>query len=147
MSAKDKQLCEKCFERLATRHICYGHTGETKELCEVCYEETASIDELACDRLIRDGIQHGKCRFCAEPAVGGSGGSIPLLGQQLFLWCEECQKDLIEFAQEPENAFSEEIPVDAATDERLSRLWEDRERRQERFMKERVMKRRSKRHG
>lgn len=148
MSSPNQLLCDKCHQRPATCHICYAHTGEKKDLCENCYAEIASPEELASSRHVRDSIQRGKCSYCGEPAVGGSGGIMPLLGEQLHLWCEQCRQDLVEFAQRPENAVPKEFPVaDQAGMKRLAQQFADRERRQEEFMKQRLLERKSKGNG
>lgn len=117
-------------------------------MCETCYKESASPEELASDQHIRDVIRKGKCRFCGQPAVGGSGGFMPVLGEQFFIWCEQCRQDLVEFAQRPENALPKDFPFDdAAAQERVSQQLADRERRQEEFMKQKVLERRSKSDG
>lgn len=145
MTARDQKLCERCHKRLATFHICYGHTGESKHLCEQCYRESASPEELASSDHFRDIVRNGKCKFCGQPAVGGSGGSLEaLIGREPFLWCEPCRRDLVEFWQRRENAMPEWPFDDKAAQERVSKQMADRERRQEEFMRQRVSERRSK---
>jgi hypothetical protein len=146
MSSQDEKLCDLCRERPATCHIMYGNLDETKDLCEACHQESSSPEDQAARNQIRDAIRNGKCRFCGRPAAGGSGGFIPFLGEQLFLWCEECRKDLAEFSRMPENALSEDdYPFDdEAAQQRLEKESAERERRQEEFMKQKVLNRRSK---
>jgi protein-arginine kinase activator protein McsA len=121
MPDKEHGLCESCHEREATQHICYGGTGVSKHLCVTCYDHLASSEELASDRYFRDAIQNGKCKNCGERAAGGCGGLMPLLAEQLELWCEQCRLDLVEFANRPENVLSEDFPFDdPAAQERLS---------------------------
>ena len=67
---------------------------------------------------------------------------MPLLGEQLELWCEQCRQDLLEFANRPENALSEDFPFDdAAAQERLSQQLAEREKRQDQFMKKKILAR------
>ncbi|PYK99304.1 MAG: hypothetical protein DME19_09150 [Verrucomicrobia bacterium] len=40
------------------------------------------------------------------------GSSHGILEEQLFLWCESCRHDWVEFAQRPENALLEDFPFD-----------------------------------
>jgi len=144
MTAQDQKLCERCRERPATFHVCYGHTGESKHLCEQCYRESASPGELASSDNIRDIVRNGKCRFCGQPAVGGSGGSLgAFIGAEHFLWCERCRRDLVEFAQRPENAIPEFPFDDEAAQKRVSQQMAERERRQDEFIRQRVSERRS----
>jgi hypothetical protein len=147
MAAQDRKLCERCNERHATHHICYGHTGESKHLCEQCYKESAFPEELASSDRIRDIVRNGKCRFCGAPAAGGSVScSIPgVMDEQTNLWCESCRRDLVEFGRRPENVIPTAFPFDdEAAQERLSQQMAERERRQEEFMRKRVSARRSK---
>ena len=144
MTAQDQKLCEKCNEHPATCFICNGNTGESKHLCEQCYRESASAEELASTDNLRDIVRTGQCRFCGQPAVGGSGGSLgALIGAESFLWCEPCRQDLVEFAQRPENAIAAWPFDDEAAQERASQQMADRERRQDEFMKQKVAVRRS----
>ena len=148
MTAQEQKLCDRCHERPATCHICCGNTGETKDLCETCYQESASPLELASTKQFRETVRKGKCKYCGQPAVGGSGGFIPVLGEQLFLWCEKCRLDLVEFYQRPENALPGDYPFDdKAAQERVSQQFAERERRQEEYMRQRVSERRSKNDG
>ena len=136
-------LCEACHEREATHHICYGGTGVSRHLCVACYGQLASPEELFSDRHSRDAIQNGKCKYCGEPAAGGCGGFMPLFGEQLELWCEQCRQDLAEFANRPENALGEDLPFDdVAAQERLSQQLAEREERQDQFMKKKILARR-----
>jgi hypothetical protein len=69
---------------------------------------------------------------------------MPFLGEQLFLWCERCRQDLVEFAERPENAIPEFPFDDEVAQKRASQQLADRERRQGEFMKQKVLERRSK---
>ena len=143
MPVQDQQLCERCHERPATYHICDASTGRSKHLCEQCYRESASPEDLASADGFRDVVRHGKCRFCGQPAVGGSGGSLgAFIGAEPFLWCEPCRRDLVEFAQQPENAIPEWSFDDETAQERASQQLAERERRQDEFMRRKVSERR-----
>ena len=164
MTGPDQKLCDRCHERPATCHICFGHTGETKDLCETCYGESAPPEELASAQQIQQIIRNGKCRYCGEPAVGGGGplvsdflanlmaNLLPSMavvtsrpGYPFHLWCEQCRKDLVEFAHRPENAIPDWPFDDEAAQRLVTEQLADRERRQEEFMKQRVLERKSKR--
>ena len=148
MTDQDRKLCERCNERAATSTICNVSTGMSEHLCEPCSRELASAEDLAFTDDLRQIIRTGKCRFCGQPAVGGSGGSLgALIGAEPFLWCDACRRDLVEFWQRPENKISE-LPFDnEAAQERFSKQFAESERRQEEFMKQRVMERKSKNDG
>ena len=143
MTTHTDKLCDRCHERPATCHICYGHTGETKDLCETCYRDSASPEELASSQQIQDSIRNGKCKYCGEPAVGGCGGFMPMLGEQLDLWCEQCRQDLVEFGSRPENAIPDFPFDDEAAQALVSQQLAEYKSRKEEFMKRKISARRS----
>ena len=143
MTTQDEKHCDRCHERPATCHICYGLTGETKDLCETCYRASASPEELASSQQIQEAIRSGKCKYCGEPAAGGCGGFMPMLGEQLDLWCEQCRQDLVEFASRPENAIPDFPFDDEAAQELVPQQLAEHERRQEEFMRWKISERRS----
>lgn len=145
MTAQVQKLCDRCHERPATCHICYGHSGETKDLCEACYEQSASPVEAGFKKRKEELIRTGSCQYCGAPAKIGTFGFSAIFGEEVKLWCEQCRRDLAEFALRPENALPEDIPFDdEAALERLSQQFAEREHRQKEFMKQRILERRSK---
>jgi protein-arginine kinase activator protein McsA len=139
MATEEERLCDACHSREAIHFICYGDTGETRNLCMTCFERLSSREELALHRQFIDRVRTGRCSYCGEPAVGGSGGQAELL-----LWCEACRLDLVEFASRPENDLSEPWPFDdEAAQERLTRELDERDLREQEFMRQRISERRS----
>lgn len=103
--------------------------------------------------------EHGgpKCKYCGAPATTGRAIGFPSLLEVGFpslakkdfvlrcweRWCEQCAQDLAEFARRPEGARPASAPSDdVAAQERLSQQLAERERRQDEFMKQRVLERR-----
>ena len=147
MSEKDKRLCEKCHERPATCHICDASTGKSQDLCEACFQESALPEVLAGSNELKETIRNGKCKYCGQPATGGSGDTDPL-GKRFNLYCKQCSLDLAEFYQMPEN----DLPIDFSFDDpkkMKQRLQQHREleRRLKEFIKQRISKRKSKGNG
>jgi predicted amidophosphoribosyltransferase len=136
MSDKDYRFCEVCHTR-ATQFICDGVTGVTKAFCATCYEQSVSPVMWSLVKQFRDTIQSGRCKYCDEPAVRSSG-----FGGHIELWCEQCGQDLAEFAHRPENALPTDLPFDdVAAQERLLQQLTARDRRQEEFMKQKILER------
>src|SRR5215467_12586778 len=96
-------LCEKCRDRPATHHVCFGGTGKSTDLCEPCFRAYSPPEVLASSDLFRDAVRKGRCKYCGDPAAGGFGGSSPFLGESLDLWCDACRRDLVDFDSRPEN--------------------------------------------
>jgi hypothetical protein len=91
-------------------------------------------------------VRTGKCKYCGQPAAGGSiSGGWP--GEEhVDLYCEPCQKDYAEFMSRPENKAPDDFREDddAAMEEmsaRLSRL----RAAAEHYVRQRAAERRSKR--
>ena len=146
MPDQEKKLCDACHEREATYHrmISYPEGEQVRQLCAVCFDLLASPDELASQKHIEESIKRGKCRYCGEPATGGSGWSSHVGDEQLHLWCEPCRQDLVEFGSRPENRLPDDVPEDEPAMEELSRRLAERARRKEDYMRQRISKRRSK---
>ena len=141
MSDEDHKVCDVCHKRLATHHICYGHTGETRDLCMECFEQTAAPAELESYRESTRRLRDAKCKYCGAPAIGGSTScGIPgVMDEQSEFWCKVCQLDLAEFARLPENAIPDDFDVeDEARLEQISQQLAERTRRQEEFMRQKV---------
>src|SRR5437879_1911349 len=100
-------------------------------------------DVLRPKRRKRTGVD--KCDYCGAPAVAISVAyAIPgVMDEETHLWCEQCQRDLAEFAARAENKLPDDLDVDddAAT-ERASQQLADMERRRQKFMRRRVRERR-----
>lgn len=143
MADQERKLCDVCRERPASRHTCYGSTGETRELCITCFEQTASHAELEFFRLSMDVVRNGKCRWCGAPAVGGMTGlGIPeVMEEQSNLWCEPCRLDLVEFDSRPENEMTDFPFDDEAAQAILPQQLQDYEHRKTEFMAHRVTQR------
>ena len=117
MPAEEQKLCDGCHERPATFHrtMCMGETTQTRDLCMTCWEQLASPDELASHRRFQDVIATGKCKYCGEPAAGGSfSGGLTTMEEQVDLWCEPCRADFAEFMSRPENFMPDDFPDDEA---------------------------------
>jgi hypothetical protein len=141
-----RMLCEVCQKQRAVCHItnCAEGKTSTRNLCAECYERTLSAEEVESQQKFNAELKTAACKYCGEPAVGGSGASMPFLDRLPdgasfgFLnarefWCEECQRDLTAFAQLP--------PKDGNFDGDMKRLaldLADRVQRKEAFMKEQV---------
>ena len=147
MSAPDEKLCERCKQRPATHHVCFGGTGESNDLCEACFRASSSPEVLASSDRFTEALRKGRCKYCGAPAVCGCGGSIPFAEDSLDLWCEACRQDLVEFGNMPENAIPDFPFEDKAAQERVRQQHLERERRQEEFMRQRVSQRRGRGNG
>ena len=91
--------CEVCRERVATHYLCEPHLQRTRHLCQICFDAAGIPGMEESQRRYEEAVRTGKCRFCRGQAVAGCGGSIPLLREEYQFWCEECRKDLAEYAE------------------------------------------------
>jgi hypothetical protein len=144
-------MCERCGEKHATVHITNMVDGETtaKNLCANCFQEDPAFANLRAKPDLADLIRTGKCNYCGEQAVSGSQSSGVVGPDEVRLLCEQCTKDLQEFAAKPENQF--DVPeIDPSLDNEkflaeLSRT-ADRskqiEARRQAFMRRKVAQRR-----
>lgn len=83
--------------------------------------------------------------YCGGPAAGGSVSFTPDL-DKTKLWCKQCSLDLKKFHKMPENAL--DFPSeDEAAQERFSQQFDEREKRKEEFMKQRISERKPKGNG
>jgi hypothetical protein len=86
-------------------------------------------------------VKRGKCDYCDAPAVAVSiCRAIPgVMKEEVQRWCEQCQRDLSEFAARPENKLPDDPDVDdvAAMDKAWQQLAE-RKRRERKFMHQKV---------
>jgi hypothetical protein len=143
MTDQDQKLCDNCHERPATSHICYGgHTGEDRSLCQICLKQDSEIGGLM--QRFNEAVRVGHCKYCGAPAETAFGGSSSVLGEHFNLVCRTCYDDLAEFARRPENAVPDWPFDDEAAQKRMPEQMAERERRQEEFMRQRVLERRSK---
>jgi hypothetical protein len=109
-----------------------------------CFEQTASPAQLESYRQSAQMLRNAKCKYCGAPAVGGSMScGIPgVMDEQNEFWCGPCRRDLGEFASRPENALSQDFDVeDEARLDQISQQLAERTRRQEEFMRQRVIER------
>jgi hypothetical protein len=108
-----------------------------------CFNQSALPSELESFRHSEHVIRTGKCKYCGEPAVGGSiSFEIPgVMDEETNLWCNPCSRDLAEFASQPENKIPDFPFDDEAAQERVSQLLADRDRREQEFMRERIRNR------
>jgi hypothetical protein len=145
-------MCEACGERHATVHLTSMVDDETttKNLCVNCFQADPSFTHLRAKPDLADFIRTGKCTYCGEPPVSGSKSSGVVGPDEVRLVCEQCTKDLQEFAAKPENQF--DVPeIDPSLDNdkflaELSRI-ADRskqiEARRQAFMRRKVAQRRA----
>jgi len=81
----------------------------------ICWEQLASPEELASQKRFQEVIRNGKCKYCGQPAAGGSfSGGFTTMQEQVNLWCELCQADYSEFMSRPENVLPDDFPDDEA---------------------------------
>jgi hypothetical protein len=73
------------------------------------------------ERQYQEAVRTGKCCFCGAQAVAGCGGSIPLLGEHYQFWCEECRKDLAEYAETARAEAEQTMPEFSVTEDGLHR--------------------------
>ena len=148
MTAETQKLCGRCQERPATCFISYGQAGETKSLCETCYNESVSPAEAGVLKRMEELIRSGSCSYCGAPAKAGLcssfGLSLQFPNSQINFGVEQCQQDLKEFGLRPENALPEVLPFDdPAAQKQLFQQLDERQRRQEAFMQQKVLERTS----
>jgi hypothetical protein len=89
----------------------------------------------------RKPVKRGKCDYCGAPAVVVSICHL-VMKEEVHRWCEQCQRDLSEFAARPENKLPDDPDVDddVAMDNALKQLAE-RKQRERQFMRQRVKNR------
>src|SRR5437773_7995944 len=126
MTDQEQNVCDVCCERPAAHHNCYGHTGQSRHLCMSCFEQSGSPTELELYRHFEQAIRNGQCKYCGAPALGGSMDHLSVRD----LWCGLCGRDLVEFANRPENAIPDWPFDDEAAQERVPKQLAERERRQ-----------------
>jgi hypothetical protein len=142
MADQDQKLCDRCHERPATSHICYGHGGESRSLCQICLRQDLEIGGLI--QRFDESVRVGHCKYCGAPAETGWGGSSSILGENFNLVCMACFDDLAAFARRPENAISDFTPGDEVALRRAAEHLADMEKRQDEFIRRRVLERKSK---
>jgi len=92
----------------------------------------------------RTSLDQGKCDYCGAPTVAISiCCAIPgVMDEEVHRWCEQCQRDLSEFAARPENKLPDDLDMDNdAAMEQMSQQLTERKRRQHEFMRQRVKER------
>lgn len=142
MPEAQKTLCDSCHKREATYHttICGGGAVEKRSLCPDCFQSLPLSDEKAFVKHFADQVAKGRCKYCGEPATGGSGGPDPLSGEKLELWCERCRQDLVQFWTRSENKLPEESSNETGAEGILQFLADIEVPKQE-FMRQRVWER------
>jgi hypothetical protein len=78
---------------------------------------------------LRQGTGGPKCQYCGAPAV-----EFHIPGAVDDRWCEECIRDLQEFAAQQDYHFS----FDPDDNEAVARFQEDLQHRQDEFMQQRL---------
>jgi hypothetical protein len=142
MADQEQKLCDRCHERPATSHICYGgHAGEGRSLCAICIREDLEVGGLT--QRFDEAVPVGHCKYCGAPAETAFGGSSSVLGDHFNLVCKTCFDDLSEFVRLPENA-SLFTPGDKVAPPKMATHLADFQRRQDEFMRQRVLQRKSK---
>ena len=109
-----------------------------------CFEQTALPAELKSYRQSEQMLRNAECKYCGAPAVGRSMScGIPgAIDEQNEFWCERCRLDLVEFASRPENAMPDDFDLeDEARLKEISQQREERTRRQEQFMRQKIRER------
>jgi hypothetical protein len=142
MVDREQKLCDRCHKRPATSHICYGHGGEGRSLCVICIREDLEVGGLT--QRFDEAVRVGHCKYCGAPAETAFGGSSSVLGDHFNLVCKTCFDDLSEFVRRPENAtlFT---PGDEVAPPKMATYIADFQGRQDEFMRQRVLQRKSKR--
>lgn len=138
MEDRFPNICDNCRQRPATRLKFLG--GEEQQfLCATCFEELASQDELDEVQRVKRLFATTKCKYCGDPAAGVSVACAieGVYDDVIEGWCARCSADLKEFSQRPENVIPDFDPDDDDTDE-MCRLMEERGRRRDEFMRERI---------
>lgn len=145
-----KIMCETCGERHATVHITNMVDGDTtaKNLCANCFQADPSFAHLRAKPDLANLIRIGKCTYCGEPPVSGSKSSGVVGPDVVHLVCEQCTRDLQEFAAKPENQF--DVPeIDPSLDNdkylaelsRMAARCKQIEARRQAFMRRKVAQR------
>jgi hypothetical protein len=143
MSDQDQKLCDSCHERPGTNHICYGgHAGEGRSLCDTCLKQDFEVGGLM--QRFNEAVRVGHCKYCGAPAETAFGGSSSILGDHFNLVCMACFDDLSEFARRPENAIFDFDHADEVALRNVATQFADLQKRQEKFIKKRVLERKSK---
>jgi hypothetical protein len=144
MADEDQKLCDNCHERPGTNHICNaGRAGEDRSLCDVCLAQDSVVGGFM--QRFQQEVRAGHCKYCGAPAELSWGASFsPVLGDHFNLVCKTCFDDLTGFVGLPENEVLDVPPGDeAAMRKKVSHL-ADLLRRQDEYMKQRVLERKSK---
>jgi hypothetical protein len=82
----------------------------------------------------RRGRRRPKCQYCGAPAM-----ELHILGTVDDRWCEECIRDLRQFAAQLDYHFD----FDPDDKEAVARFQEDLQRRQDEFMQQRLKARKA----
>ena len=112
--------CEVCHERVATLYLCEPHL-RTRHLCKICFDAARVLGIEEWQSQYDEAVRTGRCRFCGEQAVAGCGGSIPFLGERYQFWCEQCRKDLAEYAETASAEAEETLPEFSETEDGLKK--------------------------
>jgi len=144
MADEDPRLCDNCHERPATNHICYGgQAGEGMSLCQVCLAQDSTVGSFM--QRFHEAVQTGNCKYCGAPAELSWGGSTSsLLGDHFNLVCRTCFDDLTGFVRQPENAVLDFTAGDEVEMRKARSHLADLMKRQDVFMRQRVLQRKSK---
>jgi hypothetical protein len=94
--------------------MCIGDTAQTTDLCTTCWEQTASAEELSSGTRFMELVATGKCKYCGNPAAGGSFSGGLMMEERVDLWCEPCGSAFSEFMARPENVIDQDSPDDEA---------------------------------
>lgn len=144
MTKKIDRICDNCHESAAIHHTFYGQTGQTKSLCAACHDKLTDDYVPQSRRSMEAVLASARCQYCGDPAVDVSVhyGVSGVANDIMHSCCGRCRADLTDFANRPENAIPDFDADDEASLEQASQLLEERTRRQEDFMRERVRTRR-----
>jgi hypothetical protein len=143
MADQEQKLCDNCHERPATNNICYGGSAkEGRSLCHVCLLQDLEVGGLT--QRFNETVRTGLCKYCGAPAETSWGGSSSHLGDHYNLVCMTCFNDLTEFIRRPENVLPTFTPGDEAATRKAMADLEDLQQRQDEFVKQQVLKRKSK---
>ena len=142
MSDQDQKLCDSCHERPGTNQICYGgHADEGRSLCDICLKQDLEVGGLM--KRFNEAVRVGYCKYCGAPAETAFGGSSSFQGDHFNLVCMTCFYDLSDFVRRPENAILF-TPGDEVAPPKMATHLADFQRRQDEFIKQRVLERGSK---
>jgi len=86
-------------------------------------------------------LRKGKCEYCGAPAfVVSTCYAVPgILDEEIHRWCEQCRRDLAEFASRPENQLRD--VADGAAQGQVTQQIAERRGRERKFMRKRVRER------